>query len=273
MAQALGVSRGLAKRLIAEGYVTLNGKPFSKGKDLQAGDKLVVKDFSIRSSDGPIKKIWESDDLLALHKPAGLPTTSVLGSNDSLEQRIAHHFPRMKDIGGECGLINRLDNQTSGIVLAAKSDVSYKTHRELFKTHKVTKWYLAICPPTDYHDMQVSLPIVQRGKKVGSAAGGLPATTTITTLACSRLASVVLCKTNFGRRHQIRYHLAQSKTPLLGDPLYDHGQDEGSVFFLHAAAVRFRSKTLVDALPKEWQDKLRLLELREFCMDQQVEYS
>jgi 23S rRNA pseudouridine1911/1915/1917 synthase len=205
--------------------------------------------------------IFADDDLLVLNKPSGIH--SALGtdrSSSSIAKALGVMYPELSSIGtkSDCGLANRLDFETSGVLIAARSQNVWNFFREAFRSHSVEKRYVAIVEgnptsPTLLHHW-IGSPY-RRGKKVKalSRPAGQPgrfqeATSNLSTISYSSRhdCSIVSLATKTGARHQIRMQMKMYGHPLVGDSLYgsrrtlrEIGYEERAGFFLHAESVQF----------------------------------
>ena len=282
LADALAVGRRAAVRLASR--VRVNGRHARKGDRLQGGDVLTVPPTDAATdlpADASVAVLRETPDVVVLDKAAGLPTVALRGAGgDSLAARIAARFPECAAVGepGECGLVHRLDTGTSGLLLAARTSAAYAALRTQFRTHAVTKEYLALVAGRLEHAERIDAPIGQhraslrrmRAIAAPDAARRYAARDACTDVVPERIlreATVVRARTSTGARHQIRVHLASVGHPLLGDPLYgDSGRGGDDGFLLHASRLEWTDpatglRTADEApLPAAWQERLARLE-------------
>lgn len=209
------------------------------------------------------------DHIVAIEKPAHLPTLSLKNkSGDSLAKRFLERYPEQSFIGlaGEAGILHRLDNDTSGIVLAAKNEESYNIMKRMFKDEEVKKIYLALvlgqAPSSFVINKSISHHPRKRAKMV-ICENGRKATTEFE--AIKHFDGFTLLKATIlkGARHQIRAHLASIGHPIAGDRLYQNPKKKSVDIadlnrqFLHAYGISFRHPKmnkeicLISALPKE----------------------
>ncbi|RMD84530.1 MAG: RNA pseudouridine synthase, partial [Candidatus Dadabacteria bacterium] len=170
-------------------------------------------------------ELWRSARIIALFKPAGLH--SVPGrTGGSVAEVLAEREPAQKAVAadrGECGLLQRLDRDTSGVLIAARDDETYAQVREAMRAQQVEKWYLAIVGGRMAEARSIDIPLARRQKRVVAARRydrPLPARTECTPLDGGRHWSLVLARSRTGAPHQIRAHLSLLGFPLLGDALY-----------------------------------------------------
>jgi 23S rRNA pseudouridine1911/1915/1917 synthase len=179
--------------------------------------------------------VYEDDQLIVIDKPAGLVVHPAPGNPDGtlVNALIAHCGDSLQGIGGEKrpGLVHRLDKDTSGLMVAAKTDSAHTALVEQFATRSIDRRYLALA---------WGVPAPARGRLTGAigrsprdrkkmavvAHGGRPAATNYRTLQvlAEGAVSLLACRLETGRTHQIRVHLSEAGYPLLGDPVYGRGR-------------------------------------------------
>ncbi len=198
------------------------------------------------SSKSPsIKIVFEDDFILAIDKPAGIPSCILRQAQDdreSVEKWLQKKYPNVK-------LVHRLDNETSGILIAAKTDTAFETLRAIWKTPQVTKKYTALVLGKTCALGKITTPIAHHPrKKKKMMMGGKKARPTHTefkTIKYFKNYSLLEVKITTGVRHQIRIHLASIGHPLAGDQLYqkakarDRDRLNLNGHFLHLSTIEF----------------------------------
>jgi 23S rRNA pseudouridine1911/1915/1917 synthase len=257
LARALDCSRRQAQRLIDEGGVRVDGARVAKGARVHAGAAVAVAHAPPRPDelrpipepDAPLATLHVDDTLVAVDKPAGVATHPLrAGERGTLANALVARFPEcalVADDAREGGVAHRLDIETSGVVLAARTRPAWQALRHAFSDGAVAKEYLALVagapPPTG----TIDLPLVQAGRHVRAAGDraldALDAVTDFETLARGDGVALVRARSSSGRMHQIRVHLAHLGHPLVGDALYGGPPPAPGTrgHFLHAAAVTF----------------------------------
>ncbi|MBN2528164.1 MAG: RluA family pseudouridine synthase [Deltaproteobacteria bacterium] len=250
------LSRRAAQAYLAQGNVRVNGKMAVKGYTLQEGDtvSLLVAPASdnwrpLANGDLPLDVVWEDESLIVVNKPFGMPSTANAPTDDhTLANAIAARYPECAKIGvhnGDGGLLHRLDNDTSGLLIAARNVRTHRTLKNLQENNQIEKRYLALVlsdeSPLAPQTISVPLDAKSRGgKKMSVTRGGQRAVThleEVTQMGQYALVKILLFK---GVRHQIRVHLAQKGFPICGDPLYDGPAAPGlERLFLHASGLKF----------------------------------
>jgi 23S rRNA pseudouridine1911/1915/1917 synthase len=270
LAQASGKSRGLIQKAIKNGEVLVNGKTVTEtDHKVMAGDEIGSPEFKTEeflASDRELKIVFQNDDLAVIDKPAGLLVHPGAGkTDDTLIHALLNYFPDIKNVGEphRPGIVHRLDEYTSGLLLVAKTEQAYADLKAKFMDHKVEKQYLALVHgiPSKLHDI-IDAPLAksfrQRKMKIGE---GKDAVTEYTVLSTSdRLDPVALLKVKLhtGRTHQIRVHLAHIGHPIVGDQTYGgvHKTKDAEFLnrqFLHAYRLKFQ---LMDGTWIELESKL-----------------
>jgi 23S rRNA pseudouridine1911/1915/1917 synthase len=236
LAQQLLLSRTQAARLIAIGSVQVNGEKSRASRSLTRGDLLCVRledlgDRPLRTItpyDHPLDIVFEDDALLVLNKPAGLVVHPAPGHwSDTLLNALEARGTRLAGGGtGRPGIVHRLDKDTSGLMVLAKSDeVHRKLSRALSRRH-VERIYAAVCWGHIDQPVDVAAPIARHPtdrKRMAVLATGRKAATRIEPIARFDVCDLVRLKLATGRTHQIRVHLNHIGHPVVGDPVYGGG--------------------------------------------------
>jgi 23S rRNA pseudouridine1911/1915/1917 synthase len=235
-------SRAYWQKAIEAGYVTVNGKPATKKYHVAADDKveIVLPDQRPAPYDLPI--IFENNDVIVFDKPAGLLTHSKGAFNP--EFTVAEYMKRFypDDQSGRAGIVHRLDRDTSGVIIAAKNEEARVFLQKQFSNRKVKKVYLAgvdVAPKLE--EALLDWPIERNPKKPQTfrvGPNGKSAQTHYKVL-CSRAGKALLrLEPTTGRTHQLRVHLANLRSPIIGDRLY-HPKPNGRLM-LHACELTLR---------------------------------
>jgi len=256
------MSRERLKALIAAGQVTLNGREWrDSAKKAATGQVFAVAippptPLHNEAQDIPLVIAYEDDDLIVIDKPAGLVVHPAAGNFDgTLVNALLHHCAgNLSGIGGVArpGIVHRIDKDTSGLMIAAKTDRAHEGLAKQFHDHSIDRRYKAIVggiprPPSGTVDAPLARS-PQNRKKIAIVAGGKRAVTHFTTIQPLRDSALVECRLETGRTHQVRVHMASIGHALLGDPVY--GRPKGwtrtvteSLDFkrqaLHAALIGF----------------------------------
>ncbi|MXP41772.1 RluA family pseudouridine synthase [Altererythrobacter soli] len=238
LAEASGLSRERIKALIGEGAVTVAGKPVGQvsGKAADGVEFAIAlppaTDPVAQPQDIPLNVVFEDADLIVVDKPAGLVVHPAVGNRDgTLVNALLHHCAgQLSGIGGVArpGIVHRIDKDTSGLLVVAKSDAAHEGLAKQFADHSIERVYLAI---VNGHPMPREGTIQGRigrsdtdRKKMAllpdASPRGKHAVTHYKVLKRLADCALVECRLETGRTHQVRVHLASTGHSLLGDPVY-----------------------------------------------------
>ncbi len=286
LASKLEVSRSQIQKAIKQGVVLVNGQIESeKDSHLSVGDKIELPEFKLeelQQLDLDLNVVFENDDLAVIDKPAGLVMHPGAGhKQDTLANALLHRFPGVEKVGDphRPGIVHRLDEATSGLIVIAKTPGGFDYLKRLFLEKKIEKQYIALAHgvPDKLHGV-IDVPIAKQSTRQKMKAGiGKEAVTEYSVLATGHLKSAIAqnrrhneepeskadesadytgkeqslqysllrVKLHTGRTHQIRVHLAHIGLPVVGDQLYG-GQFKKSDLsllnrqFLHAFKLKFQ---------------------------------
>ena len=249
---AVGLSRSRLQALAAEGMITVNGGVGRPSRRIRPRDAIIVSVPPVRSpadlipQDIPVAAVYEDEHLIVVDKPADLPVHPGPGHPDgTLVNALLARCPDIRGIGGELrpGIVHRLDLDTSGLMVVAKTQQAHQRLTEQLKNREFEKGYLAmavglVTPESGTIDAPIARDPRHR-QKMAVDAGGRAARThyeTLEELEGHTLLSLIL---ETGRTHQIRVHLAYLGYPLLGDAVYGKASALLNRQFLHAARLCF----------------------------------
>ena len=240
LAEASGLSRERVKALIGEGRVSLDGstvrQPSLPARDGAAWRIAVPPAAPAKAlpQELPLAVVYEDEELIVVDKPAGLVVHPAAGNLDgTLVNALLHHCAgRLSGIGGVArpGIVHRIDKDTSGLLVVAKSDRAHDGLAAQFAAHTIERAYHCVCsghplPPAatirgaigrSPHDRKkmALVPAADEGRR------GKHAVTHYRTLQKLDLAALIECRLETGRTHQVRVHMASIGHSLLGDPVY-----------------------------------------------------
>lgn len=238
LAEASGLSRERVKALLAEGRVMLDGKPApGSSAKVQGGTPFAITvppaaEPEAQPEDIPLKIVHEDEHLVVVDKPAGLVVHPAAGNRDgTLVNALLHHCRgQLSGIGGVArpGIVHRIDKDTSGLLVVAKSDAAHEGLARQFKHHSIERAYLAICaghPRPSEGTIRGRIGRSDRNRKKMAvlppdSSRGKHAVTHYKTLKLLDESALIECRLETGRTHQVRVQLASIGHPLLGDPLY-----------------------------------------------------
>jgi 23S rRNA pseudouridine1911/1915/1917 synthase len=238
LAEASGLSRERVKALIGEGAVTVDGTTVNQaaGKASE-GVAFVIEvppaaEAEARAQDIPLNVVFEDAHLIVVDKPAGLVVHPAAGNPDgTLVNALLHHCRgNLSGIGGVArpGIVHRIDKDTSGLLVVAKSDAAHEGLAKQFADHSIERAYLAVVnghpsPRDGTIKARIGRSDANRKKMAvlaDNSSRGKHATTHYKTLKTLDGAALVECRLETGRTHQVRVHLASIGHALVGDPVY-----------------------------------------------------
>jgi 23S rRNA pseudouridine1911/1915/1917 synthase len=232
LARMFGLSRSRAAELIGDGLVLLGGRTASKSDRVLAGDPLQVTLPPPRPAETPravegLVVIYEDDDIVVIDKPRGVaahPTPGWSGPTVTGGLAAAGHTLATSGAAERQGIVHRLDANTTGVMVVAKSERAYSALKQAFRERTVDKRYHALVQGhPDPLRGTIDAPIARHPSGDGRfavVADGRPAVTHYDTLEAFRAASLTEIKLETGRTHQIRVHMAAVRHPCAGDRLY-----------------------------------------------------
>lgn len=251
------LSRAHIQRLIEEKRLIINGKPGKAGAKLRGGETLTLfipaaqPLAHLEPENIPLDVIYEDAAVIVINKPAGLVVHPAPGhSSGTLVNALLHHVPDLSINGNQRpGIVHRLDKDTSGLLVAAKTDAALGHLIEQMKNRETLKEYRTLLegdlqPPAGIIDAPIGRDPAQR-KQMTVVRNGKAARTHYTVLEQLMSHTYVNAKLETGRTHQIRVHFSYMKHPVVGDPVY--GQRKPSLplrrQFLHAYRLGFKLPT------------------------------
>lgn len=261
------LSRSALQRLIQDGRITVNGLPAKPSQKIKPGDRIVLEiprpePLEMKPEPIPLDVLYEDEAILVLNKPAGLVVHPAPGHwSGTLINALLHHFDSpqgsLSTIGGKerPGLVHRLDKETSGIMVIAKTDEAHRSLAAQFKQHSITRVYEALAwgvikKPEGVIELAIGRDLKERKKFSARTARPKASATVYRVLKrFGKLATFVELFPQTGRTHQIRVHLAALGHPVLGDPIYGGGKvrELGGVaiprVMLHARTLGFLHPT------------------------------
>src|SRR5437867_13346949 len=232
------LSRSALQRLIEQGRVKINGQVVKPSQKIKPGDTIAfdipkAEPLELKGESIPLEILHEDDALLVLNKPADLVVHPAPGHwSGTLVNALLHHFDTpqgsLSTIGGKerPGLVHRLDKETSGIMVIAKTDEAHRSLAAQFKQHSITRVYEALAwgvikKPEGVIELAIGRDLKERKKFSARTARPKASATVYRVLKrLGKLATFVELFPQTGRTHQIRMHLAALGHPVSGDPIY-----------------------------------------------------
>ena len=274
-------SRARIQAWIKGGRATIEGVAAKSSRLLRRGETINVEPaepppLNAQPENLPVEILYEDAAVIAIDKPAGLTVHAGAGAHSgTLVNRLVHHFQSLSQVGGELrpGIVHRLDKETSGVLLVARTDAAHRNLAAQFAARSVEKIYLAVVAGEVRADSgRITKPIgrdpVRRTRmSVRVAAGqGRAALTEYRVIERFPGFTFLEVRLGTGRTHQIRVHMADLGHPVAGDKLYGSSKMDAPRMFLHAHQIGFFSPakdqrvTVVAPLPAElrhWLYNLR----------------
>jgi 23S rRNA pseudouridine1911/1915/1917 synthase len=282
------ISRARVQEMIAQEKVLVDGKPAKPSLRLRGGEIIEILAPAERpplratAEEIPLDIVYEDRDLAVVNKPAGMMVHAGAGSSEEARNRgtlvnaLLHRFGALSEVGGELrpGIVHRLDRNTSGLIVVAKSDLAHRKLAEQFARRQVHKTYIALVHGAVKQDKgtiqsAISRDRLRRTRMTTRRLGGREAVSHYNVR--ERIESpygkftLLEVKIETGRTHQIRVHLSSLGHPVVGDTLYGAPREivprEKTKLalpkltlprnFLHAAAIELRQPITVEPLVLE----------------------
>ena len=246
------ISRTQAQKLIAKGYITVDGCAAKPSLKLDAGDKIDIlipptPPSPLSPEAMPLNILYEDDDLLVIDKPAGLTVHPAPGHPEhTLVNAILAHFPHLADISDSLrpGIVHRLDKDTSGVMLVAKNRAAQLNLINQFKSRAIVKAYLVLVKGRLTPERGIIEAAIGRDpsnrKLMAVVTGGREARTQYQVIKYIDDYTLLEVTPETGRTHQIRVHLAAIGYPVVGDAVYGVKSPHLSRQFLHASRLGFK---------------------------------
>ncbi len=285
------LSRAQTKKLIDEGRVLVDGQAAEAGKQkVAAGMEISIdippqEELEVQPEDIPLDIVYEDDDVMVVNKPRGMVVHPATGNYTGTLVNALLHYPgreHLSDLNGEDrpGIVHRIDKDTSGLLMVAKNNEAHENLAKQLFVHSINRQYVALVQDNIKEDEgTIDQPIGRdRHNRLRRAVNGenpKRAVTHFQVLERFGFCTLVRCRLETGRTHQIRVHMAFIKHPLIGDRLYGfkktwkgtlgklldrtHGQ------LLHAEVIGFQHPRTGEymefsaSIPQEFRDVLDCL--------------
>ena len=221
-------SRNRIQDWIRAGVVTVNGQPAETKQKLFGGEDVVLTPVfdvvtQVAPEAIPLHIVYEDEALIVVDKPQGLVVHPAAGHHDgTLQNALLHHDPALDKVP-RSGIVHRIDKDTSGLLMVARTVEAHKRLVEQLQAHTVHRQYLALVQGTLTGGGTIDLPIGRHGsdrKRFAVRPDGKPAVTHYRIAERFQAHTLVEVQLETGRTHQIRVHMAHIGHPLVGDPVY-----------------------------------------------------
>ena len=278
IAENTDYSRSIITKMIEEGYILVNGSSIKPSYKVKLNDCITIKDGFIKSNDVVAQKIdftivYEDEHLMVIDKPSGLVVHPGNGNYDNtLVNGLKYYTDELSDTLGDerVGIVHRLDKDTSGLMLVAKSNEAHVKLSEMFKEKTIYREYYALLIGQFKGTSAFIDAPIGRSKtnfnKMEVCANGKSARTNLKVLKKYPNHTLVSLVLETGRTHQIRVHCEYIGYPIYNDPVYQNKPTTEFGQFLHSKKIRFNhpiSNKVMEfesSLPKEFSDYLDYLD-------------
>lgn len=231
--EELGLSRSRIKGLLDEGRITVNGNPAKASQSVLPGDKVLVQipapePVKMVAQDIPLDIVHEDEDIVVINKQRGLVVHPAAGHwEGTLVNALLEHVDDLEGIGGELrpGIVHRLDKDTTGLLVVAKNEKAMASLTDQIRTHTARRIYWALVHGNTMPDQgRIEAPIGRhpkdRKKMAVDTRLGKESVTHFTVLERYKGYSLLECRLETGRTHQIRVHMSFIGHPVVADPVY-----------------------------------------------------
>lgn len=279
------LTRTRIQQFINDGLVLVNGKTEKNSYKVQNEDLIEIelpedKEMEILPEDIPLNIVYEDADVIVVNKPNGMIVHLSVGINSgTLVNALLYHCQDLSGINGiiRPGIVHRIDKETSGLLMVAKNDKAHHHLSDQLREHSVERSYIALVHGNIAHEFgTIDAPIGRdtkdRQKMTVTDHNSKQARTNFRVLERFEKDDLTLieCRLETGRTHQIRVHMAFIDHPVYGDPKYGYRRDDHSFGqYLHAKTLGFVHPTTNEVmtfeaeLPKEFEEKLKELRNRD----------
>ena len=239
-------SRAKIQKLIDEELILVNDKVIKSSYKVSNGDVILItdkeEDMSVKPEKMDIDIVYEDDDVMVINKKSGVVVHPAPGNySGTLVNGLMYLSKDLSHVNGEFrpGIVHRIDKDTSGLLIVAKNDKAHRILAEELKEKKIKRKYIALVSGVINHDIgEIDAPIGRdpsdRKKMCVTSTNSKDAITHFRVLERYKNASLIECELETGRTHQIRVHMKENKTPILGDLKYGEKSKLINRLALHA---------------------------------------
>ena len=273
--EELELTRAKIQKMISSGFILVNDKKIKNGYKVSNNDKVLIKEYhedtSIKKEKMPLDIVYEDDDVIVVNKKSGVVVHPSIGNTSgTLVNGLMYYGKNLSKVNGEFrpGIVHRIDKDTSGLLLVAKNDRAHAVLAEQLKNKTVNRKYVALVSGVINHDTgTIDAPIGRdkndRKKMAVTSENSKDAVTHFRVLERYKNATLIECKLETGRTHQIRVHMKYIGHPVINDPVYGHKKNINNFGqLLHAKTIGFIHPTTGEYmefdsdLPEEFIDIL-----------------
>ena len=271
-------SRAYISKLIKNGLVTVNNKSVKEAFKVKNNDLINIieddtpKENVFAAENIPLNIVYEDDYLMVINKESGLVVHPGNGNkNHTLVNALMYYTKDLSSVGGQerAGIVHRLDKDTSGLMLVAKTNETHHLLSDMFQTHEIKREYIALLNGVfPAKKAKIDIPLERSKKdfrKMAASVTGKKAVTNLEVIKYYDKYTLVSLNLETGRTHQIRAQLAYLGYPIYNDPVYSKNVCTSFGQFLHSRSITFIhpiTKEILHfecSLPTEFQDFLDTL--------------
>ena len=250
--EELDLTRSKIQNLIKTNNILVNGKPVKNSYLVELGDEIditiVSNNLDIVGEDIKLDIVYEDDDLLVINKPSGMVVHPAPGNTSgTLVNALMNYSTKLSSVNKEFrpGIVHRIDKDTSGLLLVAKNDKAHLFLEEELKKNNIVRTYVALVNGVIKHDTgDIDAPIGRdkndRKKMAVTSINSKEAITHFRVLDRFKDTTLIECKLETGRTHQIRVHMKYIGYPIVNDPTYSRDKNiDNFGQMLHAKSITF----------------------------------
>ncbi len=275
-------SRNLVLNLLKSGNILVNDKIVKPSYKVHSKDIITIKDIKSPTDEiipwnYPLDIVYEDDDIIIVNKPSGMVVHPGAGNKDhTLVNALKYHTDKLSDINGieRLGIVHRIDKDTSGLIIVAKTNKAHEILGEYFKNHSIKREYIALlCGVLPHDTATIDAPIGRdeknRLRMTVTPNNSKRAITHLQVLKRYKDYTLVKARLETGRTHQIRVHTKYIGYPVYNDPVYASKSEGDFGQFLHSYSMEFIHPLTKEKMyfkrevPKYFKDFLDKLEKEE----------
>ena len=272
----LDLSRSKIQKLIETNNILVNGKVIKNNYKVNENDKIniniVKEENDLKAEKMDLNIVYEDDDVMVVDKPSGIVVHPGNGNTSkTLVNGLMYYSESLSKLNGDFrpGIVHRIDKDTSGLLLIAKTDKAHISLSTQLKNKTINRIYIALVKGVINHDTgEIDAPIGRdkndRKKMCVTSTNSKKAVTHFKVLERYKNASLIECKLDTGRTHQIRVHMKYINHPVVNDPIYNNSKNLYNFGqMLHAKTIGFIHPTINKYMeftsnpPKEFYDILK----------------